>query len=69
MTLQRILLLSFVLVLSVAGRPAMASDSVQVTANNYVRAETDFQMRGYVEKLIHSPKGHSKIIRIGAFFN
>ena len=51
MTLQRILLLSFVLALSVAGRPAMASDSVQVTANNYVRAETDFQFRGYIEKL------------------
>ena len=62
MTLQRILLLSFVLVLSVAGRPAMASNSVQVTANNYVRAETDFQMRGYVEKFdcfgtfVHSRK-------------
>ena len=62
MTLQRILLLSFVLALSVAGRPAMASDSVQVTANNYVRAETDFQMQGYVEKFdcfgkfVHSRK-------------
>jgi hypothetical protein len=62
MTLQRILLLSSVLALSVAGRPAMASDSVQVTANNYVRAETDFQMQGYVEKFdcfgkfVHSRK-------------
>ena len=52
MTLQRILLLSFVLALSVAGRPAMASDSVQVTANNYVRAETDFQMRVTLRNLI-----------------
>ena len=51
MTLQRILLLSFVLILSAAVRPALADDSVQVTANNYVRAETDFQFRGYIEKL------------------
>ena len=62
MTLQRILLLSFVSVLLVAGRPALAQDSAQVTANNYVRAETDFQMRGYVEKFdcfgkfVHSRK-------------
>jgi hypothetical protein len=29
--------------------PAFAEDPVQVTADNYVRAESDFQMRGYVE--------------------
>ena len=31
--------------------PARAQDLVQVTAVNYVRAETDFQMNGYIEKL------------------
>ena len=42
--------------------PALAQDSVKVTATNYVRAETDFQMRGYIEKLgcfgkfVHSRK-------------
>ena len=62
MMLQRILLLSIVLVLSMAGKPALAGNSFEVTANNYVRAETDFQMRGYIEKLdcfgkfVHSRK-------------
>jgi len=42
--------------------PAHAADPVQVTADNYVRAESDFQMRGYIEnfdcfgKLYHSRK-------------
>ena len=30
--------------------PALAQDPVQVTANNYVRAETDYQMKDYVDK-------------------
>ena len=30
---------------------ALAKDPVRVTADNYVRAETDFQMKGYIEKL------------------
>ena len=30
--------------------PDFPQDSVQVTANNYVRAETDFQMKDYVDK-------------------
>jgi hypothetical protein len=30
--------------------PAFAADLVEVTAGNYVRAETDFQMKGYIEK-------------------
>ncbi len=29
--------------------PALAQDLVQVTADNYVRAESDFQMKGYIE--------------------
>jgi hypothetical protein len=29
--------------------PAFAADPVQVTAKNYVRAESDFQMRRYIE--------------------
>ena len=62
MMLQRILLWSVVLVLSMTGKPALAGNSFEVTANNYVRAETDFQMRGYIEKLdcfgklVHSRK-------------
>ncbi len=31
--------------------PVHAEDSVRVTTDNYVRAETDFQMKGYIEKL------------------
>ena len=31
--------------------PTPNDRSQKVTANNYVRAETDFQMRGYIEKL------------------
>lgn len=31
--------------------PALAEDAVKVTAGNYVRAESDFQMKGYIEKL------------------
>jgi hypothetical protein len=29
--------------------PALAEDLVQVTADNYVRAESDFQMKSYIE--------------------
>jgi len=42
--------------------PALAKDSVQVTAENYVRAESDFQMKGYIAqfncfgKFTHSRK-------------
>jgi hypothetical protein len=36
---------------SLAFAPAHAQDLVQVTANNYVRAESDFQMKGYIENL------------------
>jgi len=42
--------------------PAHAADPVQVAADNYVRAESDFQMRGYIKnfncfgKLYHSRK-------------
>ncbi len=37
-----------VLLLGVAG-PALAQDPVKVNADNYVRAESDFQMKGYIE--------------------
>ena len=30
--------------------PAHAAETPKVTANNYVRAESDFQMKGYIEK-------------------
>ena len=30
--------------------PALAADPARVTADNYVRAESDFQMKGYIEK-------------------
>jgi hypothetical protein len=30
--------------------PAHAADPVKVTADNYVRAESDFQMKGYIKK-------------------
>jgi len=50
--LQRTLLALFITGISiVALAPALAEDSVQVTADNYVRAESDFQMKGYIEKL------------------
>jgi len=39
-----------VLLLWVTG-PALAQDSVQVTPDNYVRAESDFQMKGYIKNL------------------
>ena len=38
-----------ILLLGVTG-PALAQDPFQVTAHNYVRAETDFQMKEYVDK-------------------
>jgi hypothetical protein len=50
--LQRTLQALFITGISiVALAPALAKDSVQVTADNYVRAESDFQMKGYIEKL------------------
>jgi len=51
-TLQRTLQALFITGISIfALAPALAEDSVQVTTDNYVRAETDFQMKGYIEKL------------------
>ena len=32
-----------------ASLPVHAEDPVRVTADNYVRAESDFQMKGYIE--------------------
>jgi hypothetical protein len=31
--------------------PALAEDDVRITARNYVRAESDFQMKAYIERL------------------
>ena len=39
-----------VLLLGING-PTFAEDPVKVTPNNYVRAETDFQLTGYIETL------------------
>jgi hypothetical protein len=47
-TLQA-LLIAGISIFAVA--PAFAEDLVEVTADNYVRAESDFQMKGYIEKL------------------
>jgi len=61
--LQRTLQVLYITGISILGfAPATAADLVQVTADNYVRAESDFQMRGYIEnfdcfgKLYHSRK-------------
>ena len=61
--LQRTLQALFITGISiVALAPAMAQEPVRVTADNYVRAESDFQMKGYIEnfncfgKFAHSRK-------------
>jgi len=61
--LQRTLQATCVLCASIiASAPGNAQDVVQVTADNYVRAESDFQMKGYIEnfncfgKFSHSRK-------------
>jgi hypothetical protein len=46
-----------VLLLGVAG-PAVAQDPVKVTADNYVRAESDFQMKSYIESYKSFGKFH-----------
>jgi hypothetical protein len=60
---QRILQAFFIAGISIfALSPAHAAIAVKVTADNYVRAESDFQMKGYVEtfkcfgKFYHSRK-------------
>jgi hypothetical protein len=45
------------LLLGVAG-PAVAQDPVKVTADNYVRAESDFQMKGYINSFNNFGKFH-----------
>jgi hypothetical protein len=51
-----------VLMVAVVASPVLAEDVVKVTADNYVRAETDYQVKTYVEnfgcfgKFIHSRK-------------
>ena len=62
-SLQRILQVFFFTGISIfALAPSYAEDPVQVTAGNYVRAESDFQMKGYIEnfncfgKFAHSRK-------------
>jgi hypothetical protein len=54
--------LILVLVSMLIGQAALAEDVVKVTADNYVRAETDYQVKTYVEnldcfgKFVHSRK-------------
>ena len=43
----QVLLITGISILALA--PAHAADAPKVTANNYVRAETDFQMKAYME--------------------
>jgi len=47
-TLQALLITGFSIL---ALAPANAADAPKVTADNYVRAESDFQMKGYVKLL------------------
>jgi hypothetical protein len=52
--LKTVLRVSFCFVLAipcVSGQAALAEDVVKVTADNYVRAETDYQVKTYVDKL------------------
>jgi hypothetical protein len=65
--LQRTLQALFITGISIfALAPALAEDIVQVTADNYVRAESDFQMKSYIEnfncfgKLHHSRKPYDE---------
>jgi len=43
--------LSIISMLAFAGAPVFAADPVEVTPGNYVRAESDSQMKGYIETL------------------
>jgi cytochrome c556 len=60
--ISKIALLVLVLVSMLIGQAALAEDVVKVTADNYVRAETDYQVKTYVEglgcfgKFIHGRK-------------
>ena len=50
LSLQRTLQALFITGISIfALAPALAEDPVQVIADNYVRAESDFQMKSYIE--------------------
>ena len=59
---QDMTMVSAMLVALLVGNVAWAEDTVKVTADNYVRAETDYQVKTYVEgmgcfgKFIHSRK-------------
>jgi hypothetical protein len=61
--LQRTVQVLFIAAISISAlTSAYAADAVKVTADNYVRAESDFQMKGYVKtfkcfgKFYHSRK-------------
>ena len=63
-TLQRTLQSLFITGIYIfALAPAFAADTIEVTANNDVRTESDFQMKGYIERYnnfgkfehLHSP--------------
>jgi len=58
-TLQRTLQALFVTGISIfALAPALAGDTVEVTADNYDPAESDFQIKDYIEKLNCCGKFH-----------
>jgi hypothetical protein len=63
MKAKQLLIMSLaVLMVAVIASPVLAEDVVKVTADNYVRAETDYQIKTYVEnfgclgKFVHSRK-------------
>ena len=57
--LQRTLQVLYITGISILGfAPATAADLVQVTADNYVRAESDFQMKGYIKSFNNFGRFH-----------
>ena len=59
MKLQQILRGIFITGIAIlAHAPAQAADAPKVTAENYVRAESDFQMKGYIESFNNFGKFH-----------
>ena len=55
-TLQALFITAGISIFALA--PAYAADAPKVTADNYVRAESDFQMKGYIESFNNFGKFH-----------
>ena len=63
--LQRTLQALFITGISIfALSPALAENLAQVTADNYVRAESDFQMKGYSWEKHHPASLSSHDVRV-----